>query len=263
MKVYIMTDMEGISLAYYWEQVRGGEPFYPRYQSILTAEVNAAIEGALAAGATTVVVNDGHGAGGREYNLKWEELHPGALIEKPDSASNIVPSLDETFDAFLLVGYHAMAGTPLAVMPHTQSSATWQSFRLNGVETGEIGQMSLIAGEFGVPVAYVSGDRAAVEEARALLGDDLPATIVKWAHPSGRITSLNPKEAVNRIRIDVEQALTRPKRKPYYIPGPYELSVTYKEKRFADEAAVSPKVKRVDDVTVAWTSETAAAMLNV
>ena len=262
MKVYILTDMEGISMAYYWEQVRGGEPFHPRYKAILTMEVNAAVEGALAAGATTVVVNDGHGAGGREYNLNWEDLHPVALIERPDSSKNILPSLDESFDAFLLVGYHAMAGTPLAVMPHTQNSERWASYRLNGVEYGEIAQMALIAGEFGVPVAYVSGDRAAVEEARAFFGDDLPATIVKWAHPNGRITSLNPAEAARRIRADVEQALKRPKRKPFYTPGPYEIVVTLKEKRFADELAASPRAVRLDDLSVKFVAEKAGSILD-
>lgn len=264
MKVYMMTDMEGISMAYYWEQVRGGEPFYPRYQRILTMEVNAAVEGAFAAGAETVVVNDGHGAGGREYNLLWEELDERVLIEKPDSASNITPSLDDTFDAFLLVGYHAMAGTPLSVMPHTQNSRTWESFRVNGTEYGEIGQMALIAGEIGVPVAYLSGDRAAVDEARSLLGSDLPATAVKQAHAAGKITSLHPKEAARRIREDVEQALRLPRRQPLRLQGPLHCSLTFRDPSFADETiAAHSGVTRVDDKTVSWTSDTASRMLGM
>jgi D-amino peptidase len=263
MKVYIMTDMEGISLAYYWEQVKGGEPFYPRYQKILTMETNAAIEGAFMAGASEVVVNDGHGGGGREYNLIWEDLDQRAIIEKPDSAANIMPSLNESFEAFLLVGYHAMSGTPMSVMPHTQNSKKWQSFRLNDRECGELSQMALIAGEFGVPVAYVSGDRAAVAEAKTFFGDDLPATIVKEAHANGRITSLNPRESARRIRRDVEKALKQPKRKPYYFPGPYRMEIEFKSKEYADELNGNPKMTRVNDTTVAFSSERASNMLEL
>jgi len=263
MKVYILTDMEGISMAYYWEQVKGGEPFYPRYRQILTMETNAAIEGAFAAGATEVVVNDGHGGGGPEYNLIWEELDQRAYIEKPDSSANILPSLDESFDALLLVGYHAMAGTPYSVMPHTQNSKAWKSFRLNGTECGEIAQMALIAGEYGVPVAYVSGDKAAVAEAKTFFGEDLPATVVKEAFASGRIKSLNPREAARRICSEVEQALKLPKRKPYYFPGPYRMEIEFNTKEQADTLKDNVRAARLNDTTVAYSADRAAHILHL
>jgi D-amino peptidase len=174
-----------------------------------------------------------------------------------------MPSLNESFEAFLLVGYHAMAGTPLSVMPHTQNNNKWQSFRLNERECGELAQMALIAGEFGVPVAYVSGDRAAVAEAKAFFGDDLPATIVKEAHANGRITSLNPRESARRIRRDVEKALKQPKRSPYHFPGPYRVEIEFKSKEYADELNGSPKVARIDDTTIAFSSERASNMLEL
>src|SRR5690242_20402135 len=119
MNVYILTDMEGISLVTEWEQVQQGHPFYPRYQPILTAEVNAAVEGAIAAGATRIVVNDGHGS--KDYNILCERLNPLAEIERPDSAANVFPSMDSSFDAMVMVGYHSMEGTENAVLAHTQS----------------------------------------------------------------------------------------------------------------------------------------------
>lgn len=111
-----------------------------------------------------------------------------AEIERPDSVSNIFPSMDDTFDAMILIGYHAMEGTPDAVLAHTHDHNTWLRYTVNGVEVGEIGQMAIIAGAFGVPLAYISGDCAAVNEARALLGSDLPATVVKSGHARGRAT---------------------------------------------------------------------------
>ncbi|MDF2722424.1 MAG: D-aminopeptidase dipeptide-binding protein DppA [Paenibacillus sp.] len=194
MNVYILTDMEGVSLVTEWEQVQQGHPFYPKYQQVLTDEVNAAVEGALAAGAERIVINDGHGS--KDYNLLWDRLNRKAEIERPDSATNILPSLQKDFAAMILIGYHSMEGTPDAVLAHTQSHTNIRYYEVNGQRFGEIAQMSLIAGHFGVPVAYMSGDRAAVAEARSFLGDDLPATVVKWGHANGKAVSLHPEASV-------------------------------------------------------------------
>ncbi|MFK7694547.1 M55 family metallopeptidase [Paenibacillus sp. HJGM_3] len=261
MKVYILTDMEGISLVYHWNQVKQGHPFYERYRSIQAREVNAAIEGALEAGATEIVVNDGHGS--EDYNLLWEELHPSIYLERPASSRSILPSLDSSFHSMLFVGYHAMEGTPAAVMPHTQSSENWQAYRVNGQVYGEIGQMSLIAGGESVPVAYISGDRAAVEEARGLLGDDLPGTIVKWGFPGGRARSLHPDEAVHRIREDVAKALRQERRQPLVREAPYEVQVTFKSTAKATEFAGRTGVERVDPFTISKTVQDVRHILDL
>ncbi len=251
MNVYILTDMEGISMVTEWEQVQQGHPFYPKYQTIQTAEVNAAVEGAIAAGAKRIVVNDGHGS--KDYNLLWDQLNPMVEIERPDSATNIFPSLKDDFHAMLLIGYHAMEGTPNAVLAHTQSHTNWQFYEVNAQRYGEIGQMSIIAGHFGLPIAYISGDHAAVAEARLIHGDSLPATVVKWGHANGKATSLHPAESVTRIRRDVEMALKLPRRNMFTIPGPYEVTVGYKTKELADQGASDPKARRIDDFTIAKT----------
>ncbi|WP_158560705.1 M55 family metallopeptidase [Paenibacillus contaminans] len=259
MHVYILTDMEGVSLVTKWEQVQQGHPFYAKYQPVLTAEVNAAIEGAFAAGATRVVVNDGHGSA--DYNLLWDRLDPRAELERPDSASNIFPGMDETFHAMLMIGYHSMEGTPNAVMPHTQSHTNVLYYEINGRKIGEIGQMALIAGGYGVPVAYVSGDAAAVAEARQFLGEDLPATIVKQGHANGGATSLHPNEAAKRIRRDVEAALALSRRDSFVIPGPYEVKCAFKSKALADERAGQPGVERIDELTTSRTVTSVKAIL--
>lgn len=261
MNVYIFTDMEGISLVTEWDQVQQGHPDYPKYKAIFTAEVNAAVEGALAAGATRIVVNDGHG--GRDYNLNWEQLHPLVEIERIDSVVNVFPALDETYQAMLLVGFHAMEGTPNAVLAHTESHPTYRYYKINGREMGEIGHSALMAGYYGVPVAYISGDHAAVREARDLLGEDLPATIVKWGHPGGKATSLHPAESARRIRHDVEQALRRnPGRQPYFFPGPYEVTTGYKSVELADRHAASAGARRIDAFTVSKIIQIAKDLLS-
>lgn len=248
MKIYIVTDMEGISLAYQWNHVRQGHAFYERYRKILTDEVNAAIEGALAAGADTIVINDGHGA--EDYNLLWEQLHASVYIERADSATNILPSLDETFHAVLLIGYHAMEGAEDAVLAHTQNVEAWQSYRVNGLLLGEIGQMALIAGSKSVPVGFISGDRAAVQEARDLLGQDLPGTIVKWGFTGGKARCLHPAESARRIRDDVERALRETRRSPFALPAPYEIEVVFKSEHDAAEAAARSGAETPDERTI-------------
>lgn len=260
MNIYIVADMEGISLVTEWEQVKQDHPFYPKYQAVLTREVNAAVEGARAAGAGRIIVNDGHGS--KDYNLLWDMLDPGVEIERPNGLNDILPSLDESFHSVLLVGYHAMEGAPNAVLAHTQNHASWMFFDINGRKYGEIGQMSVIAGHFGVPVAYVSGDCAAVDEARRLLGADLPATIVKWGHSRVKARSLHPDESARRIRLDVESALGAARRAPLMLTGPFEVTVGFKSKESADLAAQGNNARHIDPFTVSKTVLSAKEVLS-
>ncbi|WP_229750051.1 M55 family metallopeptidase [Paenibacillus nasutitermitis] len=248
MNIYIMTDMEGISLVSKWDQVKQGQSFYEKYRTILTQEINAAVEGAISAGATRIVVNDGHGS--QDYNVMWELLHPIVELERPDSAADICPSLDESFHAVLHIGAHAREGTPNAIMPHTQNHETWLTYEVNGQVYGEIGQLAIVAGYSGVPVAYISGDAAAVAEAKELLGDALPATIVKWGHAAGAATCLHPEESMRRIRADVDKALRDILTKPYRLEGRLEVKVTYKSTKDAMKAAEKPGAELLDPFTV-------------
>ncbi|GIP31607.1 M55 family metallopeptidase [Paenibacillus sp. J2TS4] len=259
MNIYILTDMEGISLVTEWDQVKQGSPRYEQYRTILTEEVNAAVEGAMAAGATRIVINDGHGS--PDYNLLWERMHPSVEIERPDSAANVLPSLDESFHSMLLIGYHAMEGTPYAVMPHTQSHLRVSYYEINDRRIGEIGQMALIAGASGVPVAYISGDRAAVDEARQFCGENLPGTVVKWGHSHGRARSLHPGEATRRIRQEVEEALKQPRREPLLMESPYTVTIGLKAEEYAEQQASLPGIKRVDAFTVSRTVTSAKRIL--
>lgn len=62
MKVYILVDIEGMAGVVAAEQGNSAAgAAYEVGRRLMTAETNAAIEGAFAAGATEIVVNDGHG----------------------------------------------------------------------------------------------------------------------------------------------------------------------------------------------------------
>src|SRR3990172_2639329 len=120
MKILISVDMEGISGVVNWDQVSPGHSEYERYRRIMTDEVNAAVEGAFEAGAGEVVVTDGHAHG---YNLLVEALDGRVRLNSGNSAPlAMVQGIDASFDAALLIGYHACAGSKNAVLDHTWSS---------------------------------------------------------------------------------------------------------------------------------------------
>src|SRR5512143_1801552 len=182
MRVYLSIDMEGIAGVVHEDQTNPVDPRcaseYARFRRLMTLEANAAIEGALAGGATRVLVNDSHWT---MRNLLAEELHPGAeLLSGGPKTWSMMEGIDRGWDLAALVGYHARAGTARAILDHTYTDRILD-VRLNGVSVGEIGINAALAGAFGVPVVLVSGDAATAAEARALLGDSVRTVVVKEA----------------------------------------------------------------------------------
>ncbi len=166
-KVYISTDMEGIGGVVRPAQVAMGTSEYEIACGWMAAEVNAYVRGALEAGAKEVWVKDAHSKG---MNMRWDAFPETVRLVTGRTGLTRFPGLDASFSAMFLVGYHAQAGTPYAVLDHTWSSANDTRFLFDGVEVGEIALDAAIAGTFGVPVALVSGDDKTAIEATALLG---------------------------------------------------------------------------------------------
>ncbi|RLE77647.1 MAG: aminopeptidase [Thermoprotei archaeon] len=233
MKVYVITDLEGVAGVVVEEQTRPGGRLYEEARLLLTREVNAAVEGALRGGADEVLVNDGHDGG---FNLVLEELHEEAKVVHGAPRTFSLAGLDESVDVVFLLGYHAMAGTPRAVLDHTMSSAAIHHIYLNGARVGEIGLMAAMAGYYGVPVGLVTGCAAACEEARSLLGD-VEVVVTKWGLGRCFAISLSPRKARRLIREAAERAVLRASRgefKPYRVEPPVEVRIVYNQARYAD-----------------------------
>src|SRR5262245_30949596 len=165
-KVYISVDMEGMSGVVGDDQTSAGQPEYARARKLMAEDANAAIRGAFAGGATEVVVNDSHGS---QRNLLPEDLDPRArLISHSFKRHGMVEGLDETFDAILVVGYHAKAEAPRGLFAHTGSGVV-RDLNVNGVSVGEGGMNAAMAAWYGVAVALVTGDDAAVEEVKGVV----------------------------------------------------------------------------------------------
>ena len=154
---------------------------YEESRRLYTEEINAAVRGAKAAGATEIVAMDCHGAG-KEWD--FNSLIPELLDEAcdfvvQDEWTEYTEFLESGVDAALFVGMHAMAGTRLGVMNHTVSGQVWQNLWFNGVLVGETGINAALCGTWGCPVLMVTGDNAACDEARDLLGQELVTVAVK------------------------------------------------------------------------------------
>ena len=160
-KVYISVDMEGISGISGDDQLSPGGAEYGRSRKLMVEDANAAIRGALAGGATDILVNDSHGG---QRNLLPEDLHPKArLISHSFKRHGMMEGLDDSFDAVIYIGYHAKAETPAGLFAHTGSGVV-RDLEINGRSVGEGGLNSALAAWYGVPVVLVSGDDVAIRQ---------------------------------------------------------------------------------------------------
>src|SRR5262245_22837027 len=221
MRVLIMTDMEGVSGIVVWEQVNGGAPQYEEGRKLYTEEINAAVRGAKAAGASEIVVVDCPGAGGGwTFNsLVPELLDPDCDWVAHHSWSRYTELLEQGCDAVLLVGMHARAGTPDGVLCHTISTTTWRNLYFNDDLVGETGINAALCGHYGCPVVLISGDESTCREGCELLGENLEAVPVKKGLSRYSARNIPPVKARQMIEEGAKRALKNPGRIKPYIPA--------------------------------------------
>jgi D-amino peptidase len=249
MNVYIMTDMEGISGIKRQEQCQCSKPEWLGSLPLMEAEFNAAVAGAAAGGGRRIVVNDAHGGGD---NIRLEHMDRRAEYERPVGGGNMMPALLEGgFEVGFHIGAHAMAGTQDAFLDHTQSSVTWHNYRVNGEKWGELAQFAAYMGHFDVPLVLVSGDQAACDEARKLLGEELETVVVKQALGRRHARCLPPAVANEKIQEAAARALRLKDRlKPFKVKLPAEVEIEFNCSSQADGFASLPGFERVDARTV-------------
>jgi D-amino peptidase len=253
MRVYISVDMEGIARVVHWADTKPEGVEYERAQHWMTGEANAAIEGALAAGAAEVVVNDSHG---HMRNLLAEDLYSEAwLVRGSPKPLCMLPGLEPGFDAAFLVGYHAMAGTGSGVLNHSFSGSAIAHMQLNDLVVGEVGFNAALAGAMQVPVMIVTGAEMLSREVH----HQLPCAervVVKQGITSWSARSASPGKAQTLIRAAAERALRRlPEMSPMQVTAPIRLEVAFFRPIHADLAGLLPGAERVNGTTVAYTAQ--------
>ncbi|MGH7471253.1 MAG: M55 family metallopeptidase [Longimicrobiales bacterium] len=243
LKVYISVDMEGVTGVVSNEQLGPAGFEYQRFREFMTAEALAAIQGARDAGATEIVVSDSHGNG---QNLLIERLPADiTVIRSWPRPLMMMEGIDSSFHAAVFIGYHSGTTNAKGVRAHTISSARLTAVELNGRAMPEAGINAAIAGHFGVPVVMISGDDAAVEEARALLGD-VEGAVVKRSLSFHSAATRTPEAGQTMIRDRVKSALQRRNSfRPFVLPTPVRLDVTFKNYRPAEMLAYLPIVERI------------------
>ncbi len=220
MRVLIMSDMEGVSGIVVWEQVMGGEPMFEEGRVLYTEEINAAVRGAKAAGATEIVVVDCHGAGqGWSFNsLIPERLDPACQWVAHHAWGRYTEMWERGCDACLLIGMHARSDTLDGVLSHTISGVRYKGLWFNDDLVGETGVNAALNGHYGVPVALVSGDVAVCREARELLGEGLPTVAVKKGLSRYSARQVPPVRARTMIEEATEKALRDLSKVQPYVP---------------------------------------------
>ncbi|HZU75379.1 MAG TPA: M55 family metallopeptidase, partial [Dehalococcoidia bacterium] len=223
---------------------RGGAE-YEMGRRLMTEETNAAIEGALEAGATEIVVNDSHGP---MRNLLPELLHPQAsLIQGRVKNAFMVEGLDDSFDAVFLVGYHASAGIRDGVLNHAFHP---YELRYNGMVWSETGLSASVAGHFGVPVALVTGDDAAIRDAEHILPPHVGVSVKRGISRLGG-ESLSPVKSREKIRQGARQAIERlAEFQPLKVQTPVTIEMDFYYSIQADVCALIPTMERIGDRTV-------------
>lgn len=251
--------MEGVAGIVAWEQVSGGEALYEEGRKLYTQEINAAVRGAKAAGATEIVVMDCHGAGkGWTFNsLVPEDLDPACEYVVQNEWTEYTEVLEQGCDAALFVGMHARAGTQAGVMSHTISGRDYQNLWFNGTLVGETGINAALCGAWGCPVLMVTGDEATCAEARDLLGDGLTTVAVKRGLGAHSARMLPPARARELIEEGAKRALADLTAVAPYDPGrPCEIKVEFKGTHPADRLRFRQGVERIDDRTIVSRADT-------
>jgi D-amino peptidase len=252
LKVFISVDMEGVSGVVDRDQTSAAGQDYERFRKLMTAEANAAIDGAREAGATHILVNDSHGS---HRNLLIEELHaPAELISNNIKPMGMMAGLDASYAAAIFIGYHAKAGSAEGVLAHTGSS-TIADLRINGRSVGEGGMNIHAAGALGVPVVLVSGDQFAIAEVRELV-PNIEGVQVKEAIGTAAARSSRPEEAARLIREGTARAIRRRgeiEPAPASLPARFEMS--FAEPSLALMAEQIPTVERTGPHTIAFVAD--------
>ena len=247
--------MEGITGVTNWDQVTPGHPEYARFRKLMTGDVNAAVRGALNAGANEVIVADGHWNGS---NILIEELDPRARLNSGSpSPFSMMQGINQNVDGVFFIGYHARQGSQGAVLDHTWSNTCVANVWLNDLIAGEYTLNAALAGHFNIPVLMISGDQTVCAQTFQQLGD-LEIAIVKEATGHFSAECLPPDITGKMIQVAAQRALKRVKGKntpkPFVLKTPINVTVELNSSDMADKAMSMPGVTR-DGLKLTFSAE--------
>jgi D-amino peptidase len=230
MKLYMVADMEGATGITHRDQLMetGGKRYWDGCK-LLTGDINAVIEGAVSAGATEVLVSEGHA---NMRNVLVDELHPAGRVLRGPARWDVKPlcqvgALTESYDMGVFVGFHSRAGTPGGLLCHTWASAVVHKLSINGVEVGETAINAALLGDHGIPVGLVCGGDDLAREARADLGE-VECAVTKEVLGFDLAVCPGPLKTLPMLQEAAAVAVRRHREgafKPYRVQGPVTITI--------------------------------------
>jgi D-amino peptidase len=249
LRLYVSADMEGTAAVCSWTQVDPSNTTeYPYYRRLMSQEVRAAIDGAREAGVRDVLVNDSHAA---MRNILWDELPDDVrMIYGNRKPFSMAEGIDGSFDVAFFTGYHGGVGTQNATLDHTYTSETLRETRVNGQRCNEAMLNAAVLGLDGVPVALITGDRACVDETKAVM-PWLTGVVVKDSIGRYATNSVSPARARELIRAGARDAVARlGDAKPFTFEPPIALEIDFVYTHNADFVEMIPGFERTGGRTV-------------
>jgi D-amino peptidase len=253
MKIYISADIEGVTGIDHWDETLLGATNYDLFREQMTREVIAACEGAIAAGATEIIVKDAHHTGRNILPHRLPE--PVNLIRGwSRHPYSMVQELNSSFTALVLIGYHSRAGSGANPLAHTLTTDINQ-LKLNGQPVAEFHLMAMTAASEGVPVVFVSGDAALCQDVKTY--DAAIETVATNKGIGESVLSLHPEQAIQQIRTGVETALRNCHQlQPRSLPSHFQLEVEYKHPPQAYRNSFYPEARLQDARSVVLETDT-------
>ena len=257
MKILIAADMEGITGVVHWDQVNPNHSEYSRFRKLMTGDVNAAIRGCFAGGATSVAVTDGHNNG---RNILIEDLDPRAKLNSgSQSPLSMVHGVDEGVEGVMYVGYHGRMGTINSILDHTWSDERVSGLWINDRAFGESGLNGAVCGHFDVPIIMASGDQTLCAEVQDFFGKNVETAQIKKSTSRMSAECLPPSATSKLIEDAAERAIQNLKNqkapKPFKIPAPIKMTIEFEQSDMADKAAIIPHAKRTIDRRVEYVAD--------
>lgn len=252
MKVYISVDMEGITGINNMKFLLADQPEYDRGRKLIMKDLNAAIEGAIEAGATEILVNDAHG---NMRSILIEDLHEKAdLVTGFPKKNLMMAGIDESFDAAMFIGYHSKAGSG-GIIEHTISMGVIDDIKLNGISYGETGFNAALAGFYNVPVVMVSGDDIVKKEVLEVLPNAEFAMTKECQSPSAA-KMLNPSKTKVLIKEKAKAGLLKKDElEPFDLGSNIEVEVSLKTSQQGSIAEIIPGAKKISPKTVVFNAK--------
>lgn len=254
LKILIVNDIEGISGIDNVRQIHYGSREFEEGRIQVTEDVNAAVRGLRAAGATEIRVADSHGSGGPNKNIISEKLERDVkLFQEGPVHKRLKEAADKSIDAAVFIGFHAMADTKDGFLRHTITLEP--RIRINGRPVGETAIDAYALAEYGIPVIMVTGDQALTREASTFL-PGIETVQVKTSLDCKTTDCLSLSEARRLIEATAERALSRiDEFRPVRIAKPIAMNVSFPRKEQTDLCETIPRAKRNGENTISYIAE--------